>query len=264
MIMIPSRVNRILSRLSKLDNDMSAPASKPPPPITPTEPFDDYANTGLLFGFHPDHYMKSGAEYKRVGFEKVAEEEEESGAGSLMASSSSPVSQGEMTEERAVKESALRKALMEGEWGGEDYDVGLIEEVITSAMENERKMEQEEMLLEVGEGPDMGILHPETMAETMVRYGIKAEEDLETTWKHYRSALIDLLFENDLVRQRRDLVQHLILKSSTDLCVRTFLLVLQSEATALFKFSKEVLLAYRREQAKADDFCVKQHRKLFI
>lgn len=51
------RVNRILNRLSKLDNEISATSvTRKPPPLTPVEPFEEYDRTGILFGFHPGHY----------------------------------------------------------------------------------------------------------------------------------------------------------------------------------------------------------------
>jgi hypothetical protein len=161
--------------------------------------------------------MKSGADYKRLGFEEEPPElaeEEQSAAASITAIAASPRSQAQVAEERSAKEAALREMLMESEWGGEDYDVALIEEVIASAMESDTNMEQDETLRESAEPPAMGILRQGSMTGAKVHYGIKAEEDLEQIWKPHQSPLIDLLYDDDVVKQRRHLFRGYCLRLS--------------------------------------------------
>jgi len=54
------RANRLLERLSEIDHTMRTQGSYQVklPPIIPVEPFEEYEATGLLFGSHPNHYLK--------------------------------------------------------------------------------------------------------------------------------------------------------------------------------------------------------------
>jgi hypothetical protein len=109
--------------------------------------------------------MKNGADYKRLGLE------EHSATASITAIAQSPVSQAQV-----AKEAALREMLMESEWGEEDYDVALIEDVIASALESDTNMGQEEMFLESGEAPATGIIRQGSITEAKLHCGVKAEQ----------------------------------------------------------------------------------------
>ena len=187
-----------------MDSTAVMVATKTVPKITLTEPFEEYARTGFLFGCHKDHYLRSTRDYIRSGY--ASEVTVASHVNSVMELNKGDMARARAEREAMVKEMVDReneeeadegeKEAAEGdkfldtEWEGEGLEVIEIDIISTGIEEDTSELET----------TDLDAMSEETrsMAIAKKHYGILNEVDM-MRYKPHQSALVDMLYENDKV-----------------------------------------------------------------
>ena len=139
------------------------------------EPFEEYEETGVLFGFHKNHYMKTEESY-RANMAHTQGSPPMTAASSIMVSTFRPP----VFNEAGV---LVMEPVAVEEWGGEDYDDD----------EHWESVAQEKVAFEQ-------LLKTDSLTEAKIHYGIQPDEDLDI-WATQRSTLIDQLYADDKVRR---------------------------------------------------------------
>ncbi|ODN01031.1 hypothetical protein Ocin01_05650 [Orchesella cincta] len=216
------RVNRILNRLSKLDNSFSSnPAHKQLPPIQQIDPFEN-DDTGGYFKEYPAHRMlrDSAARYK-----DPVEEYEEYESEMEIPVEKSYANVVEPTPSQTAQDSYVE------EEDEDEYDEELEEPIIPPTNEEENPQiidpvdasQAEATAAQMDEiSRQIGLEYKDSLATLQKKYGVPQNDKFEDLWKPFRCELVDKVFQDnsdmdDMYEMAMDIFEVYIRQS---LCVK--------------------------------------------
>jgi len=222
------RVNRILNRLARLDNDIGMAPPKKVPPITPCEPLVDGDEDGHIFKTYPGHnYVPrtSGEIDRGEEEEEVVIEDEETEImyrrSPIGLTPPRPVNEIEIVEPRMYENQAIDE-------DEEEEEEGATEEKGASIVENSQVS-----VPPVPSTATVSTRERNSMEMVKILYGVAEDENLEDLWQPYHSELVDLLYVEE-----------------------------SEQSATMYEVSKAILGVYKRENMVADDFCIKLNRMM--